>query len=720
MIEFIFSLYAYLILCFVIGYFPARYLWPHAIDHKTELAHSQSVLIFSFPIGFFLFNLAVFLFCRIQEAGVARIAPYTLAGLLLTVGLFFLLRRQALVPLFQLLHTQTRFLLFLLALVLPLSALHLLWPMLLHGWQAGYAIGTDGAAYIYLGEYLQQHYWGPGSAPGIVPFGYIGRPLASYLPADALALFPITMYQAHSLIAALISFFLALTLGWLAQQSFALQDSRRPLILAAIVMGIFAFQAQIYWDRSFMSQFFSLLPFLLTPVYFFLPTRIVIRFAFLFFLFLIATTVYSIGLSLIQFFLISFGLAILWILRHIQFKRLTSEGITAFAALACANGLLYKTEAPFFLGNLERGYAPILKTLQNITIKFGLFAVPIPAEDKFFQLAILLIIFLIVYAFIRAFHNAKQHPGYLAMLLGTGGILLVAALLNKYFFLNKVIVYFIALLFIPLLADIKPIKGLKWKLGSLLLAGVFSAFVLSGFYILDRYYYTIANQRSSYISRGMIEVRDNLVMKYHPKTIFAIDNLLERHQLTRILFHDVGWRQGTTLDVWQEFGINPKNPPPSFKNYDFDLLLIGKSDYDPVDYSADKPWWVGELPGHDIYRRGASIVDFDLSWDLVTGRPKDSVYFRRSREPGAEIVFVNDGAHRWLEIDFQLEKDGTTLNLAAAPENLFTLDNHPLRTVSAHTVRTTCPDLCQQRINHIKLNSPPGMGVIVSGVRFGS
>ncbi|MBI5937662.1 MAG: hypothetical protein HY850_07430, partial [Betaproteobacteria bacterium] len=483
MINFTLSLYAYLAISLAIGYLPSRYLWSHrAIDQKSELAHTQTVLIFAIPIGFLLLNLTIFLVSRPLETGIAQVATLTLATLLLCVSAFILVRKQEPTDLIEVLRGQGRFLLFLFLIILPLSAIHLLWPMLLHGWQAGYAIGTDGAAYLYLGEYLQHHYWGPGSAPGIVPFGYIGRPLASYLPADALAIFPITMYQAQSMTTVMVSFFSALTLGWLAQHFFARQDSSRPLLLAAVVMGLFAFQYQIYWDRSFMSHYFSLLPFLLTPVYFFLPARVGGRFAFLFVLFLTAITVYSIGLSLIQFVLISFGLAALWLSRHISLKRLILDGTTAIAALVSANALLYKTEAPFFLGNMARGYDPSLKTWQNITIKFGLLPTPLPFEDKFFLLAMLLIAALTAYAYFRALADRKRSPIYLSMLLGMSAILVTAVLKDKYFFLNKAIVYFVPLLFLPLLADLKPWPDLKRKAATIPLAVIFLVFAYNGYF----------------------------------------------------------------------------------------------------------------------------------------------------------------------------------------------------------------------------------------------
>ncbi|MBI5937554.1 MAG: hypothetical protein HY850_06880, partial [Betaproteobacteria bacterium] len=231
--------------------------------------------------------------------------------------------------------------------------------------------------------------------------------------------------------------------------------------------------------------------------------------------------------------------------------------------------------------------------------------------------------------------------------------------------------------------------------------------------------------------------------------------------LTRILFHDVDWQQNTAAHVWAEFGINPKNPPPQFKDYGFDLLLIGKPVHlsaavsggvangiikaignndssahdtyqdalkagiekpilDPVDYSANQPWQIAGLPGHNIYSNGASLVDFDLSWDIVAGHSSESTHFRRTREQGAEIVFVNGGTHHWLEIDFQLEKDGVILDANPMPKSLFALNYRPMQAIGTHTVRATCPDICDARINRIKLNLPQGVAVTVSGVRFGS
>lgn len=770
MIEFTFSLYGCLIVCFAIGYTPSRLLWQDKEpDSVTSQSNNQTLLIFAFPIGFILLNLSIFFVAQILATGVARIAPASLLGLLLVSG-GLIIKMGELRGFLKIVRNHSHFLTFLFVLIVPLSAIHLLWPMLLHGWQIGYANGTDGAAYTYLGEYLQYHPWRPGSITDAVPFYYIGRPLTSYLPADALALLPITFYQAQSMTTVMVSFFSAITLGWLSQHLFAQQDARRSLFLAAIVLGIFGFHYQLYWDRSFMSHYFSLLPFLLTPVYFFLPDKPGTRLAFLFALFLTAITVYSIGLSLIQFVLIAFGLAALWLSRHISLKRLIINGSTALAALICANALLYKSEAPFFLGNTARGYDPSLKTWQNLTIKFGLLPASLPSDDLLFQLALLLIAALVAYAFLRSLLEAKRKPIYLAILLGMGGILLTAIYKDKFFFLDKAIVYFVPLLLLPLLADLKPWPDLKRKLAVIPLAVIFLIFVYNGYFMLDRFYYTIADARSSFVSDEMVKTKEDIIAKYHPRKIFAVDNLLERHHLTRVLFHDVAWQQNTAAHVWAEFGINPKSPPPSFKNYDFDLLLIGKpinlsaettdsgtrltalvesiksiakiigipdsnahGTYqdalragiekpilDPVDYGANKAWRIAELPGHDIYSAGASVVDFDLSWHMVTGHPNQPTHFRLAREQGAEIVFVNGGSHRWLEIDYSLRKGGTVLDATPMPFSLFTIDHHPLHVMNAHTVRVTCPDICRERVNRIKLNLPQGMEVIVSGVRFGA
>lgn len=717
MIEYTLSLYTYVLACLIIGYLPSHYLWTsRTSDGKADIPLDQTILVFAFPVGFLLLNLTVLAACRWLEVGVAYTAPLALAVLLvLNLGLLAV-RPSTRINLVDSFQRQGKLLVLIFILILPLSGIHLLWPMLLHGWQGGYAMGSDGAAYIYQGIYLQQHFWGPGSTTSVVPFGYIGRPLTSYIPANALALFPITPFQAHSLSSVMVSFFSALTLGWSAWRFFSQQDMRRPLLLAAIAMGLFAFHFQLYWDGSYMSHYYSLLPFLLIPAYFFLPNNTFAKFGFLSLAFTAAITIYSIGLSLIQAVLLLTTLGMLWLFRHISLKRLLTEFTLTIAALAAANALLFKSESPFFLGNMARGYAASLKSWQNVTVKLGLLPNYTTPDWLSFQFAILLIILLVAYAIYRAIHDSKSNPVYLGLLLSMSAIIAEAALRDKYFFLNKVITYLVPLLLLPLLAGIRPGPGVKHNLLTAAPLVIFVAFAFSGWFMLYHFFYVIADARSTVISDSMINTKNYILSRYPAKNIFAVDNMLERHHITRVLFYDTDWQQNTNSNVWAEFGIDPKAPPSSFKNYNFDMLIVGKSDMDPVDYSANKMWLIGELPGHDIYSAGASLVDFDLSWELAP-RPSETVYFRRSSERDAEITFVNGGSHHWLEIDFQLDKDGAPIEIG--PANLFTLGNHPLQAISAHTVRATCPDICKDRISRIKLNLPQGMAVTVSGVRFG-
>lgn len=717
MIIFISSFFIIQLVYFIIGYYPSKYIFKCRFKNITR--EQQTILIFSPILGLIILTSAAYFISKALNSGVFLIGPIVTVSLILLAALATLLNSEERQFFLSLISEQRGFLLAALLFLAPLSCAHLTWAMINYDWQFAYSISTDGAAYTYLIEFLQNNFWGPGkSLVNMVPMPYIGRPLTSYMPAIAYSILPINIFQSQTLTCMNFSFYCALLMGWLGKNIFEYKENYSPYIIAAICFGIFSFHASLYWDKSYLSHYYSALPFLLTTVPFFISAdKYLKKFLLLSVIFITSIGIYTLGLAIIQTIIIFTIIFTLMLSKKVNIKNIFYDSLIVILALSTALLIFYSTESAFFIGNLDRGYSPNLKSWENVFYKFG---ITMFSDTKLsgwaFLSSALMVIALFIYSAHKCIVNFKTYPIFPGYLLGILFIIIAAIFKDKFFFINKSLFYLFIVIIIPIISDF----NLKFqKTGNFIkifLGIIFINLIISGTHSIS-FFYDVARGRDSFVTAEKINLARDLFITGESKKIFSVDNLLERHLLNRVIFSKFEWQPNLNEFVSPEFGINSKSPPINFLKYEYDLLAIGDSDMDPVDYSQNDAWAISAFPGLKLYSREASAIDFDYKWVTSQSQNGDGNYIKTTSLEDSKIYFINGGYHKSLSIEFEIQGDSISTPTKNT-QPLIKVNGVIFKNKIPGIIEINCPTICQMRVNSISLSPKDNTYLIIKSIRF--
>src|SRR6266478_7437531 len=255
--KFFLLAYAQLLLSFLIGIAPAFFFYRRTLITRGRASSLLFVSLASLSgfllLPFTVFNLSVLLQKNVTEL----IYPVTL--ILLVANLIAVIRNiQLRTSLVRMFSNQWHIIAVLIFLIFPLSAFHILWPLIKHSVVMGYAIGNDGAAYFGAIDGLQSTFWEVNKA-GLV----ISRPLMQYAMAVTAAFWRVENYFAYgvttALAASLIAAALATTFVQLARLRNRPSESLTCFATAAAIIGIAGTFPTLYYTGT-LSQYYGAIP----------------------------------------------------------------------------------------------------------------------------------------------------------------------------------------------------------------------------------------------------------------------------------------------------------------------------------------------------------------------------------------------------------------------------------------------------------------------------
>lgn len=705
-------LWLYLAGMFLAG-LPAT-LWAAPGDSDDD---DRAALLLAFPLGYLLLNFAIFAVSLAARAGTRGLA-LPVAGTVLVAATACLtllpgLRSRTT----RLLHVHWRLLALVFLVVFPLAAFHVLYPMFTKGWQYAYSISNDGATYLMLLEFIQDHHWTLGQvARDTLHLSYIGRPLFHYAQASTLSLSWLTPYQAYSLSAVVTAGLAALGMTLCAVRWFRPAGVVLPLVLSATVFGIFGFYETLYYQRSYLPHYYSFFTLLFPLACLDLAPNALRRFALMLWFMFGAIFMYTMGLAVILACLLLSACAARYLLGRPRTRQPLYTGLVVLAAFVLAVLVALPTELPFFIGNLGRGFTGTVDLMDFWVRQSGL-------ENEFVRVVRadlvggLTLLALLAYAAVAPLVRARKDASSLGVLGGMGGIVIAALVLGKFFFLNKFLVFMIPILFVPLAGTISLRRTPAAMAYSAAGLGIIGVFAMSGFLTLQFFFIPKAASTGTFITREMIANQETLYHTYAPRACLAVDNNTERVLLMRQFFKDLRWQPSCSQGVYEELRVNLKTPPAWFDSYDYDLLFLALTDQDPVDYSPNEPYKLLAWEGvSTLYGPQASAVDFDLNWGLSAGPRGESRYYRRLEGGLGTLRFINKGGNSWLRIRLRVLKDG-----------------HPVADFPVQAVRATVngaeapigpdgvlasPGLVAG-VNRVEIGNSGGEMVEVIGIEFG-
>lgn len=668
--------------------FPAR-RWP------------ESALILAPPVGVLVLGLASYAVSSGLALGLSITGPLVVATLLAVSLAYFSVSRQCRKD-FLHIFCANAWIVGIVFFLAPVSFAHVILPMLRQDWLMAYAIGNDGARYLMMIDYLQEHCWRYGDVVAQTlgyPMG--NRPVMHYLSALPVSLFPVSSYLAYSISVALAAWSIAMSgMGvglFLFRASRAVQIASAFLVFSAA--GLSGHLMTLYYT-AFLGQYYAIIPLLVALVSFALISAGKVRFlVWAVFIMLSTASVYSVGNVMVSLLVILLGLLFLMAFGELRPRR----GAYCATALLGAAGLAFLlfryelSQANHFFGGRNAGYDYGL--FNSLLIMTGMISKYHDYRGMLFSYKLAFaapVLFLTAVALAQGLRQGLPRA-FCGVLCGLAFLYAYLYTTGQYYLVNKTSVFFLPVLLVsaPGILSIGPI----WRGEGLLRLGLALATVLAvggmaakGLLDLTVTYETIAASRVTYISPQMLAAKREMLSRTGPVRIVSADAALERTLLMRQFFAEFAWQPLYGPDVWPEYGVRAEAPPADFAAYSYDYLVAGLDVNDTMDYLAcNRASLLFQFSDRfAVFDGSAGLVDFGPNW---TRRD----YRLLTREPvprfGRSVV-ANSAEADFIVVD---KRGGMTLELVLVPgvEATFAVDGTAVESLrpaaSNGTVRLQIP-----------------------------
>src|SRR5207249_4180955 len=245
------------LLSFLAGIAPAFYFYLHGVIARGRASSLLFVSVAALS-GFLLLPFVVFNMSVLFQKNVTELI-YPVTATILIANVIVVIRNTRLrISLSRVLKSQSDIVAILLFAIFPLSALHILWPLVKNNVVMGYAIGNDGAAYFGAIDGLQSTFWEVNKA-GLV----LSRPLMQYAMAVTAAFWKVENYFAYGVTTALVASLIAAGLGTtfvrLAKVRHRTGSSLVCFTTAAAAVGVAGTFSTLYYTGT-LSQYYGAVP----------------------------------------------------------------------------------------------------------------------------------------------------------------------------------------------------------------------------------------------------------------------------------------------------------------------------------------------------------------------------------------------------------------------------------------------------------------------------
>ena len=713
MLDFWAVAFLFLGLMFALGFFPALLVFGGRAALAPGEGRSHQLALVAAPVvGTLLFHFLAYAISSGFGVGLSKLAwPVLLALLAIQVVALLVLGRQNHSRLVQITLEHKKLLALIAFVVLPISGFHIIQPMYSGHWSTAYSTGNDGARYLMMIDYLQDHYWVYGAnVEGPIKYALGNRPLMHYIQAMPTALFGIPSYLSYPLTAVMASFMSTLALACLGG---TLLRARMvsALIVCMVVFGFYGFYLSLYYT-GFLGQYFSLFPILLalTAAHWkvrltYLPFVQALILAFV-------TASYSVGFAIVVAAMIALFYVLQSFYGSVDKRALAIRAVSLLmalvAVLAIFNYELAAGRPGDFLAARNAGYDyGLLKSMLimgGMAQKWTQFEA-IEASKQWLLVAPLLYLWL--FSLWVSWRMRREAAEYLLLVYGITVVMVSAYVTGNYYLLNKTSVLVIPIMVLALTARL-PGRAQFGIRGAGFISWV--AIAVVGSQLLGGFYVEVSKARHTNIDASLIGAEGFLKQgKY--RRVYSVDFSLERHLLERQFFKEAAWQPIQDKMVWPEMGVMPSDSA-AYSKYDFDLVFIAKDAEGParlVDGNAK--WELYDGGWFGLYSPEVNLVEFDANWDWK-GSMRDRSQPRRLRtgresKNGGTIVFVKN--HGCDEVAVRFAEPGMLkgLNLMVNSKPVM-LDGHMER----NEVIIPCGRHFTQRVNQVQLSSPTPLHII--------
>lgn len=717
MLDFWAVAFLFLGLMFALGLFPSLLAFGGREGFAPGEGRSHQLAIVAAPVvGALLFHFTAYAIGGGFGVGLSKLAwPVLLVLLAIQAVVLLATGRRNHSRLVQIVLEHKRLLVLIAFVVLPISGFHIIQPMYSGHWSMAYSTGNDGARYLMMIDYLQDHYWVYGAnVEGPIKYVLGNRPLMHYIQAMPTALFGIPSYLSYPLTAVMASFMTTLALACLGG---TLLRARMvsALIVCAVVFGFYGFYLSLYYT-GFLGQYFSLFPILLAltaahwkvrPVYLPIVQALILA---------CVTASYSVGFAIV----VAVMIALFYVLKgfygamgkRVLLIRVVSLFVALAAVMAIFSYELAAGRAGDFLAARNAGYDYGL--LKSLLIMGGMAQKWTQFEaieaSKLWLLAAP-VLYLWLFSLWVSWRMRREAAEYLLLVYGITVVMVSAYMTGNYYLLNKTSVLVIPIMALALTARL-PGRIQSGIRGAGFISWV--AIALVGGQLLGGFYVEVSKARHTNVDASMIGAESFLKQgKY--RRVYSADFSLERHLLEKQFFKEVAWQPIQDKMVWPEMGVTP-NDSAAYSKYDFDLAFIAKDVEGPAHLvDGNAKWELYDGGWFGLYGPESSLVEFDENWEWQGSvwdelRP-GLMRVGRYAKSGGTITFVKN--HDCTEVAVLFAEPGMAeaLNLMVNGQPVM-IDGRGAK----NEVIVSCDRYFTRRVNLMQLSSTRPLHI--TGLRF--